>query len=106
VPLYCGSTGSSSADSTRLPVFFQARIAGLNPGSSYKYFARFISLSDTGSTTTTGVGIPIVQRRNGSWISLSSPDLSTSGGHDTIVMMPGQGDYHGWFGAIYTNDSR
>lgn len=106
VPLYCGSTGSSFADSTRLPVFFQARISGLTPGSSYKYFARFISLADTGSTTTTGVGIPIIQRKNGTWISLSNPDLSTAGAHDTFTMTPGQGEYIGWFGVVYTNDSR
>lgn len=106
VPLYCGSTGSSAADSTRLPVFFQARIAGLNPGTRYKYYTRFISLADTGSSSTTGAGIPIIQKRNGTWFSISSPDLSTSGGHDTITVLPGQPDYLGWFGAIYTNDSR
>jgi hypothetical protein len=37
LPQYCGSTGSSSADSSRLPVLFRASLSGLNPGSSYKY---------------------------------------------------------------------
>jgi len=36
IPLYCGSTGSSSADSTRLPILFQAKINGLTPGARYK----------------------------------------------------------------------
>lgn len=106
VPQFCGSTGSAGADSTRLPIMFQARVSGLNPGSRYKYFARFISLSDTGSSTTTGVGIPVVVRQNGTWGTISSPDLSTAGGHDTITLSLGMGDYLGWFGAIYTNDSR
>ena len=64
IPLYCGSTGSSAADSTRLPILFQAKIIGLTPGARYKYFARFISLSDTSSSTTTGVGTPIVLKKN------------------------------------------
>ena len=106
VPQYCGSTGSGSADSTRLPIMFQARLNGLTPGARYKYFARFISLSDTSSTTTTGVGTPIVVKQNGTWSTISSPDISTSGGHDTISLSLGMSDYLGWFGALYTNDSR
>lgn len=105
VPLYCGSTGNSTADSTRLPILFQARLSGLTPGARYKIFARFISAADTGSTTTTGTGIPIVIR-NGSWFAISNPDLNTSGAHDTITLGLGQGEYSGWFGAMYTNDSR
>ncbi len=106
VPQFCGSTGSSGADSTRLPVMFQARITGLNPGSRYKYFARFISLADTASSTTTGVGTPIIIKQNGTWRTISSPDLSTAGAHDTITMSIGMGDYLGWFGAVYNNDAR
>ena len=106
VPLYCGSTGSSAADSTRLPVLFQAKILGLTPGASYKYFARFISLSDTASSTTTGAGISLLMKKNGGWRSVSNPDLSTGGAHDTFNTVLGQGDYTGWFGAIYTNDAR
>ena len=106
VPQFCGSTGSSGADSTRLPIMFQARITGLNPGARYKYFARFISLADTASSTTTGAGIPVVVRQNGTWATISSPDISNAGGHDTISLPLGMGDYLGWFGAIYTNDAR
>jgi hypothetical protein len=106
IPLYCGSTGSSSADSTRLPILFQAKINGLTPGARYKYFARFISLSDTSSSSTTGVGTPIVLRKNGSWTTISNPDISTSGGHDTLSLTLAQSEYTGWFGAFYNNDSR
>jgi hypothetical protein len=106
VPLYCGSTGSSTADSTRLPIIFQAKIMGLTPGASYKYYARFISLSDTASSTTTGTGIPLIMKKNGAWYTIPSPDLSTAGGHDTLVLNIGVGEYLGWFGAIYTNDAR
>ena len=106
VPLVCGSTGSSSADSTRLPILFQAKINGLTPGGRYKYFARFISLSDTSSSTTTGTGTPLILKKNGSWISLSNPDIANSGGHDTMSLNLSQNEYTGWFGAYYTNDSR
>lgn len=106
VPLVCGSTGSSSADSTRLPVFFNLRINGLTPGGRYKIFPRLISLADTGSSTSTGAGIPIIIRKNGTMISIANPDISTSGGHDTITLPLGVGDYSSWFGVIYTNDSR
>ncbi len=106
VPLYCGSTGSGAADSTRLPILFQAKIQGLTPGASYKYYARFISLADTGSTTTTGVGTPIIMKKNGGWRSISNPDLNTAGAHDTFFTTLGMAEYIGWFGALYTNDSR
>ncbi len=106
VPMYCGSTGSSTADSTRLPILFQARIQGLTPGAKYKYFTRFISISDTASSTTTGAGIPIIIKKNGSFSTIASPDINTSGGHDTLVLDIGLGEYTGWFGAIYTSDSR
>ena len=106
IPLYCGSTGSSAADSTRLPILFQAKIIGLTPGARYKYFARFISLSDTSSSTTTGVGTPIVLKKNGSWSTISNPSISTAGGHDTLSLALSQNEYSGWFGAFYTNDSR
>lgn len=106
VPLYCGSTGSAGADSTRLPVMFQLKVLGLKPGASYKYFTRFISLSDTADSTSTGTGIPIILEKTGSWRNIASPDLSTSGGHDTIILAPGIGEFSGWFGAFYNNDSR
>lgn len=106
VPLYCASTGSSSADSTRLPVLFQARINGLTPGASYKYFARFITLSDTSSTSTTGAGISIFMKKNGNWRTSASPDINTGGAHDTFSLTLGQGEYTGWFGAMLTNDAR
>jgi len=106
VPLVCGSTGTSTADSTRLPIMFQARINGLTPGAKYKYYTRFIVLSDTASNTTTGAGLPIIIRKNGSWSSISNPNLASPGGHDTIVLGNGQSDFVGWFGAVYDNDSR
>lgn len=106
VPLYAGSTGSGTADSTRLPILFQARILGLTPGASYKYYARFISLADTASSTTTGYGTSIIMKKNGSWRTISSPDLNTGGAHDTFSTGVGQGDYTGWFGAVYNNDAR
>lgn len=106
IPLVCGSTGSSGADSTRLPIMFQARINGLTPGAKYKYYTRFIVLSDTASTTTTGAGLPIIIRKNGSWAGITNPNLGTTGGHDTISLGNGQSDYVGWFGAVYDNDSR
>lgn len=80
VPLYGGSTGNSSADSTRLPIMFKLKILGLKPGASYKYYTRFISLADTADTATTGSGIPIVLKKTGFWRSIASPDLNTSGG--------------------------
>jgi hypothetical protein len=106
VPLYCGSTGSGTADSSRLPVLFRARIVGLSPGSTYKYFARFISLSDTASSTTTGTGTPIIFKKNGTVSLISSPDLAVSGGHDTFSLPMGFGEYTGWFAATYNNDAR
>ena len=104
LPQYCGSTGSSSADSSRLPVLFRASLSGLNPGSSYKYFVRFISLSDTGNTNATGVGNPIFFK-NGNWTSTEAPDLDSVGRHDTLSLTFGP-FFESWFGAFYNSDSR
>jgi hypothetical protein len=106
VPLYCGSTGSSSADTTRLPIMFLGRLDGLTPGSSYKYYVRFIKLSDTSSTSATGAGISIFMKKNGTWRTSSNPDLNTGGAHDTFKLSIGEAEYKGWFGALYTSDSR
>lgn len=105
VPLYCGSNGTSTADSTRLPVMFQARILGLIPGTSYKYYVRFCKLSDTGNSSTTGAGTSVIVK-NGNWKYITSPDMSTANGHDTFSTIVGAGDYRGWFGAIIDGDSR
>ncbi|HEY1046224.1 MAG TPA: Calx-beta domain-containing protein [Bacteroidia bacterium] len=105
VPLYCASTGSSLADSTRLPVLFQARILGLTPGASYKYYARFIKIGDTANTSATGAGLPITMK-NGTWKALSIPDLSTANGHDTFNLPIGLGEYKGWFAVVIDSDSR
>jgi hypothetical protein len=105
VPQVCGSTGTSTADSTRLPILFQARVLGLTPGASYKYYTRFIELNDTGSSTSTGAGLPLSIKK-GNWRTISSPDLNTAGGHDTFSLPIGFGDYLGWFGGIYTSDAR
>jgi hypothetical protein len=106
IPMYGASTGSSAADSTRLPIIFQARIMGLSPGSSYKYYVRFIRISDTSNVNATGAGVPLIMKRTGAWSTIASPDLSTAGGHDTLVLGIGVGEYTGWFAAMVTSDSR
>jgi hypothetical protein len=104
-PLYCGSTGSGSADSSRLPILFNLNISGLNPGASYKYYVRMIRMSDTSNINATGAGTSLFLKPNGTWSSSSSPDLSTVGGHDTIKL-DFNPVYQGWFGVIYNSDSR
>jgi hypothetical protein len=104
LPQYCGSTGSSSADSSRLPILFRASLSGLNPGSTYKYFVRFISLSDTGNVNSTGAGNPIFFK-NGNWTSTNAPHLDSAGRHDTVSLTTGP-MLESWFGAFYNNDSR
>ncbi|MEZ4804024.1 MAG: Calx-beta domain-containing protein [Bacteroidia bacterium] len=106
IPLYCGSTGSSSADSTRLPILFQAKLDGLIPGAKYKYYVRFIRLADTANSSATGAGTSLFIRKKGTWTSSSSPNLSNSGAHDTLGLSIGEAEYLGWFGAIYDNDGR
>ncbi|MDP2174971.1 MAG: Calx-beta domain-containing protein [Bacteroidota bacterium] len=105
MPLYCGSTGSGSSDSSRLPILFNISIAGLDQGISYKYYVRMIKISDTSDNNATGAGTCLFLKSNGKWTSTNSPDLSTVGGHDTITLN-GSPIFQGWFGVIYNNDSR
>ncbi|MES2618806.1 MAG: Calx-beta domain-containing protein [Bacteroidota bacterium] len=99
VPTYCGS-----GDTTRLPVYFQARLTGFAPSTKFKYYVSFISLKDTADSTANGVGNPLIFRNNGSIQYSSSPGF-TAGNHDTITIN-NAGEYIGWFGAITPNDSR
>jgi hypothetical protein len=104
LPQYCGSTGTSSADSSRLPIIFRAALSGLNPGSSYKYYVRFITLSDTSNPNSTGAGNPLFFK-NGNWTSTNAPDLDSAGRHDTVSLTFGP-IFESWFGAFYNSDSR
>jgi len=103
VPLICSS--SQNGDSARLPIIFNASISGLDPGAMYKYYVSFIKIGDTSNTNATGAGNPIFFKQNGNWQTTTSPDLSTTGGHDTFSTM-GNPVYTAWFGAFSTNDSR
>ncbi|MBC7426416.1 MAG: T9SS type A sorting domain-containing protein [Bacteroidia bacterium] len=99
VPLVMGS-----GTSTRLPVFFKASIIGLMPNTLYKYYVRFISISDTSSATTTGAGNPLFIEKT-SWVTTASPTFSTGTNHDTLQTTIA-GDYRGWFSCVYNADSR
>lgn len=102
IPLYIGSTQGGSF---QLPVVYRARVTGLAPNSSYKYFSRGIVASDFSSNSLyVGAGNPLFLD-SGSWKTTTTPNLSTASAHDTF-WTNGAGEYEGWFGFVYTSDSR
>ncbi len=99
VPSYC-----ASGDTTRTPIFFQAKISGRAVNTKYKYYVSFIAISDTSSSSTTGVGNDFLFRTNGKIVYSNAPAFSP-GNHDTLTIGSG-GIFTGWFGALNTNDTR
>lgn len=101
VPKFCGS-----GDSTRLPIIFNASVNALIPGAKYKYITKFITIADTSSTSNNpGSGNSMFLTKNSSWVYTTGPSLSTSGNHDTFTAT-NLGNYTGWFGGIYSSNSR
>lgn len=102
IPQFMASTVNSN---NALPVVFRARIAGLKPNQSYKYFTRAINYGDFGSTAAVpGAGISLFLD-SGNWKASSSPGFGSASGHDTF-WTNGAGEYEGWFGFVGTSDSR
>jgi hypothetical protein len=102
VPKYMGSGGS-----TRLPVTCRLRIVGLNPSTMYQYSSRGMAYTDLAATTDfAGAGNPMLIDTLGfKYYTGSSVSFSTGASIDTFYTDK-TGTYEGWFGFVYTANSR
>lgn len=102
VPRYMGSGGSS-----RLPVVCRLRIVGLTPSTLYQYSSRGMASTDlTATTDFAGAGNPMLIDTLGfKYYTGSSVSFSTGASIDTFYTDK-TGTYEGWFGFVYTANSR
>jgi hypothetical protein len=92
LPKYASHSGTNA-----LPTVFRARLMNLAPNTSYKFYVRIIRISDTSSTSTTGLGSSVFIDSSGkNWRFISAPSLTTAGSHDTLTT-DFAGTYEGWF---------
>jgi len=96
-------TGSGS--STRLPIIWRATVQNLSANKTYKYFVQVAKYTDLG-TTNTGAGNPIIMNPDSAnFLYTTSPSLFTANSYG-VFKTDATGKYTGWFGAVYTSNSR
>ena len=86
--------GMNGTNANRLPFVFRARLAGLRPGSVYRYINLVVTSADP--ATTNGAGNCIFVPPDGDFVRTSNPGLSTSGAFGELTA-DASGEYEGWF---------
>ena len=102
VPQYMGSNESSGA--RRLPVVFRARVTGLTPGTTYRYYVQATTPHDIG-VAESGSGNPLIVSTIGTnYTYATTPKLTTDS--SGILVADAQGNYAGWFAFVNTSNTR
>ena len=86
--------GVNGTNSNRIPFAYRARLTGLLPDSTYRFYNQVVISSDT--ITTNGAGNCIFVSGTGDFVRTSSPGLATTGNYGTFAT-DGTGAYEGWF---------
>ena len=86
--------GMNGTNANRLPFVFRARLAGLRPGSVYRYINLVVTSADP--ATTNGAGNCIFVPPDGDFVRTSNPGLSTAGAFGELTT-DASGEYEGWF---------
>ena len=95
---------NQSRGNPRLPVVFRARVTGLTPSTTYRYFVQGSALQDVGKPKS-GAGNPLIIPQNGADFSYyTQPKLSPDS--CGTLMTDAAGTYSGWFAFVNTNNVR
>ncbi|HTY35843.1 MAG TPA: T9SS type A sorting domain-containing protein [Bacteroidota bacterium] len=95
--------GMSGTNSNRVPLAYRAKLTGLTPNSSYRFFNQVITSAD--GPTTSGAGNCIFASPSGNFVRTSSPGLSTAGTYGTFTTSS-SGSFEGWFITEPTGNAR
>jgi hypothetical protein len=95
--------GNTGTNSNRIPYAFRARLTGLLPGSTYRFFNQVVISTD--AATSNGSGNCIFASATGDFVRTSGPSLATAGNYGTIST-DGSGTYEGWFVTETTGNKR
>ena len=86
--------GNTGTNSDRIPFAFRARMTGLLPNSTYRFYNQAVISSD--SITANGGGNSIFASATGDFIRANNPSLATAGSYATLTT-DGTGAFEGWF---------
>ncbi len=86
--------GNTGTNSNRIPFAYRARLTGLNPNATYRFFNQVVISTD--APTSNGAGNCIFVSQTGDFVRTTSTSLSTAGGYGTFTTDE-TGVYEGWF---------
>jgi hypothetical protein len=95
--------GNTGTNSNRIPYAYRARLTGLLPGSTYRFYNQVVISTDV--STSNGAGNCIFTSATGDFVRTSGPSLATAGNYGTITT-DGKGAYEGWFVTETTGNKR
>ncbi len=96
---------AATGTNTRLPIVFRAKVSGLNPNSTYRYYVQGTLSADFG-TSNSGSGMSVlINSSAATYVITSSPGLSTAGAYETFTT-DASGTFTGWFGMMNTTGTR
>jgi hypothetical protein len=86
--------GRNGTNTNRIPFAYRARLTGLLPDNTYRFYNQVVISSDI--PTANGAGNCIFVTDTGAFFRTSSPGLQTKGTYDSLTT-DGTGSYEGWF---------
>jgi len=95
--------GVNGTNSNRIPFAYRARLTGLLPDSTYRFYNQVVISSDT--VIANGAGNCIFTLATGGFVRTSNPSLATAGNYGTFTTN-GTGAYEGWFITEPTGNKR
>lgn len=95
--------GNTGTNVNRVPFAFRARITGLLPNATYRYFNQAVTSADAG--TANGAGNCILVPASGDFTRTTGPSLSVDGAYGTFTS-DAVGLHEGWFVTEPTGNAR
>jgi hypothetical protein len=95
--------GINGTNSNRIPFAYRARLSGLLPDTTYRFYNQVVISTDT--ITANGSGNCIFALASGDFVRTGNPSLATTGNYGTFVT-DGTGAYEGWFITEPTGNKR
>ena len=95
--------GANPTNTNRIPYAYRARLTGLLPNSTYRFYNQIVVSTDV--STANGAGNCIFTSATGDFVRTSGPSLATAGNYGTFTT-DGTGTYEGWFITEPTGNKR
>ena len=95
--------GANPTNTNRIPYVYRARLTGLLPNSTYRFYNQIVVSTD--ASTANGAGNCIFTSATGDFVRTSGPSLATAGNYGTFTT-DGTGTYEGWFITEPTGNKR